>query len=151
MGLLGFFSKKNIEISSSMFVGDKGEIQKELSELAIRIGKEYWISLDYSHDSIKKVEKILSNIHAEYTRTEDTKGLEGIALEFACYIAATIQKNSGTGVMQENHPEMGDKTFPFIWNDQTLFLFSWCQKRIYDGPEDNVWSKYQAFVPSPKE
>jgi hypothetical protein len=36
--------------------------------------------------------------------------------------------------------------FPFEWIGGDLFLYGWCQKRIFDGKEDNIWSKYQICV-----
>ena len=130
-----------------MFVGELGELQKELAELALRIGKEnYNIKLDYSHDSIKKVESILSDIHKEYVNSGETEGLTGIALEFGSYIAAVVQKHTQKGEMKRDHPEIGENTFPFYWNEEVLFTYGWCEKRILDGPGDDVWSKYRVLV-----
>lgn len=140
------FGKKP-EYTDSMFVGEIGALQKQFTELAQQIAKEHYsINLDFSHDSIKGVEKILSNTHRQYKETGDEEGLTGIALEFGAYIAATIQKNTSEGHMERDHPEIGEATFPFYWNDKTIFTYGWCEKRIYDGSGDDVVSKYRVLV-----
>lgn len=102
--------------------------------------------MNFSHDSVKKVEDILSNIHQEYVNTGNTEGLTGIALEFGSYIAAVIQKHTKSGELKRHHPEIGQNSFPFYWEDGVLFTYGWCEKRIFDGPGDNVWSKYRTLV-----
>ena len=135
------------QYTESMFVGEIGELQKELTELALRIAKEiYGINLDFTHKSIGKVEKILADIHKQYKETGNTDGLNGIALEFGSYIAATIQKNTNTGVLKRNDPDIGDDTYPFYWKDNTIFTYGWCDKRIFDGEADDVVSKYKVLV-----
>ena len=138
---------KSPEYSEFMFVGPLGELQKNLTELALQIAKEqYSIDLDFSHSSISKVEFILADIHEEYKDTGETEGLKGIAMEFGFYIAATIQKNTQSGVLEKDHPQIGENTFPFYWNESAVFTYGWCENRIYDGVEDNVVSKYEALV-----
>lgn len=133
--------------TDAMFVGEIGKLQKELTEYALQIAKEsYGISLDFSHKSIDKVESILSDIHRDYAKTGETEGLNGIALEFGFYIAATIQKMTNTGRLEREHPDIGEDTFPFYWNRKTIFTYGWCEKRIFDGEGDNVSSKYKVLV-----
>jgi len=130
-----------------MFVGEFSDLQKELTELALRIAKEYYgIKLDFTHESINSVEKILANTHKQYKETGNAEGLNGIALEFGAYIAATIQKNTNTGVLKRNDPNVGDETFPFYWKGNTLFTYGWCEKRIFDGSGDDIVSKYKVLV-----
>jgi hypothetical protein len=123
------------------------EVQKELTNLALRVAKESFdIKLDFSHNSIRQVEKILSAFHDDYKKTKDDSGLNGIAFEFAAYIITTIEKNTEKGKWERDHPQFGEGAFPFYWKNQTLFPVEWCKKRIFDGPGDNVWSKYQVLV-----
>jgi hypothetical protein len=130
-----------------MFVGDIGDLQKELTDLALQIALEnHKISLDFSHASIKNVEFILSNLHEKYTLDGDVEGLYGIGLEFGCYIAATIQKTTNSGQIEKDHPSIGENTFPFNWNGKSIFPCAWCENRIYDGPGDDVSLKYQTLV-----
>jgi len=136
-----------VQYTDSMFVGEIGEVQKELTELALRIAKDnYGIKLDFSHESIVNVEKILSDIHLQYKESNETDGLNGIALEFGSYIAATIQKNTDSGELQKDDPNVGEDTFPFYWRDNAVFTYGWCEKRIFDGEGDDVVSKYKVLV-----
>jgi hypothetical protein len=144
--LKGLFGKKN-EYTADMFAGELGDLQKELTELALQIANEnYSIKLDFSHDSIQQVEDILTDIHEQYEKTGNTEGLNGIALEFGFYLAATIQKNTGSGHLERDHPDIGESVFPFYWNDKTIFTYGWFEKRIFDGPGDDVVSKYRVLV-----
>ena len=122
------------------------EIKNELITHAIEVGKEYNFKLDFSDQSIKKVEKILSNIHEDYKKTKNDEGLIGLAYMFGFYIVEVIEKNHGEGRIERNHPDFGDNSFPFYWNDGTLFPMAWCQKRIFDGDGDNVEIKYRILV-----
>jgi hypothetical protein len=130
-----------------MFVGDVGDLQKELTELSLQLALEhYQISLDFSHASINDVENILSSLHEKYAADGDEEGLHGIGLEFGFYIAATIQKNTNSGQIEKDHPSIGENTFPFNWNGKSIFPCAWCENRIYDGSGDDVSVKYQTLV-----
>ncbi|MEL0457612.1 hypothetical protein WJN01_15355 [Flavobacteriaceae bacterium SZ-1-7] len=122
------------------------EIKNELINHAIEVGKEYDINLDFSDDSIKNVEKILSDLHSEYKKTKNDEGLNGLAYMFGFYIMDVIEKNHGKGRIERNHPDFGDNVFPFYWNGGTLFPVAWCQKRIFDGDGDNVEIKYRILI-----
>ncbi len=124
------------------------KLKEELTGYACEIAKELGIKLDFSHKSVKRVEKILSKVHKEFKATGDEKGLHGIALEFAAYIISVIEKNSKLGLWKCNHPELGEETFPYEWNGKTIFPYGWCIKRIFDGKGDNVWTKYKVIVMS---
>lgn len=127
--------------------GPIADLQMELTTLALRVAREgFGKKLDFSHESIKEVESILSAFHREYEKTKSEDGLNGIALEFGAYIAATIQRNSGEGVLERDHPEFGEAAFPFHYSGGTIFPYMWCVKRIFDGDGDNVWFKYQVLV-----
>ena len=131
----------------SMFVGEIGALQEELSDLALRIADEFYsVELDFTHDSITQVEKILADLHRQYKQTGKSEGLSGIAAEFGSYIGATIQKNTGSGHFEKDHPSLGEGAFPFYWMEATIFPFSWCEKRIFDGSADDISTKYEVFV-----
>ncbi|MBI2543551.1 MAG: hypothetical protein HYW24_05205 [Candidatus Aenigmarchaeota archaeon] len=122
------------------------KLQTQLTKNALDIAKGFGIDLDFSHESIKQVEKILADIHEEYKKTKNEEGLRGIAISFAAYIISVIERNSGKGKWERNHPKIGPDTFPFSWRDSYLFPYGWCVKRIYDGKSDNVWVKYKVCV-----
>jgi hypothetical protein len=126
---------------------DMQALQDELCGYAVQIADEcYKIKLDYSVDSIRQVEAVLADVHEEYQRTGAEEGLGGVALNFGAYIAATIARHLGPARWEADHPEFGEGTFPLYCGDTTVFPVSWCEKRIYDGPGDDLWFKFQALL-----
>lgn len=125
---------------------DLEKLQEELVGYAIQIAGSFKIKLDYSDKSIKKVEKILSKIHKDYKKSKNDEGLNGIALEFEFYIIKVIENNHEKGKLERNHVDFGDDTFPYYWKDSTIFPYSWCLKRIFDGKSDDIWSKYKSLI-----
>lgn len=125
---------------------DMLKIQKDLSEYAVKIAKPFGFKLDYSHNSIKDVETVLGYIHEEYIKDGNEDGLDGVALEYAFYIGSVIQKEYGIGYFERDHEEFGAHSYPFYIKDSVAFPHTWCLKRIYNGPEDNVWSKYSILI-----
>ena len=121
---------------------DMLNLKRELSALAVRVAKEgYGITLDYSPESVRRVEEILGKVHDEYLKSKSEDGLRGLAAEFGAYIIVVIEKNYGAGDWKRDHPTFGEKCFPFYWKGSTIFPVGWCGKRIFDGPGDNVWMK----------
>ena len=121
-------------------------LRDELDDLALQVASNFRVKLDHSPKSVKKVEEVLATFHDEYGRTGSEEGLNGIALEFAAYIIKVIELNLEPGTWSRNHPEMGADSFPYHWRGSDMFPFAWCQKRIFDGPADDVWAKFTIFV-----
>jgi hypothetical protein len=127
--------------------GPIADLQLELTQLALQIAWEsYNRKLDFTHESIQDVEFILADFHRHYARTRSEEGMNGVALEFGAYIATTIQHQLGEGVLERDHPEVGEAAFPFSYSGGTIFPYGWCAKRIFDGDGDNVWTKYRVLV-----
>ena len=57
-----------------------------------------------------------------------------------------IEKNIGPAHWERDHPEMGPDTFPLYLNEGAIFPMAWCTKRLYDGPGDDLWSKFSFIV-----
>ena len=126
---------------------DINDLKIEMSKLAERIaGEVYGIELDYSVESIKKVEKVLGDLHKQYKKTKADDGYYGIAIEFGAYIVRVVEKNDPTARWERNHPGMGEDSFPLFIGASAVFPVSWCYKRLLDGPGDDVWTKYQLFI-----
>lgn len=121
-------------------------LQIELCGYAIDIAKGFGFSLDYSNHSIKHVETILGYIHEDYMKDKNEEGLNGVALEFAFYIGTVIQRVYNVGCFEKDHEEFGENSYPYYINGGSIFPHAWCYKRIFDGPQDNVWSKYSILV-----
>ena len=121
-------------------------LRDKLAAFAVDIAAADEVRLDYSPRSIRKVEKILGKVHAGFKKSGDEDGLNGVAFNFAAYIIKVIESNYTAGVWARDHPQLGEETFPYNWQGQTLFPVAWCQKRIFDGKADNVWKKFKTLV-----
>ena len=119
---------------------------QNMNRSAFEVASKFGVTLDYSDVSVEGVESILGQIHDDFTKKKDDKGMRGIALFFAAYLGEVIRHKGLGGSWSRNHPTIGENSFPFTWNGSELFLFGWCQKRIFDGKQDDIWLKYQALV-----
>jgi hypothetical protein len=126
---------------------DLPKLKEELAGLAQRVAREsFGFELDYSVESVRKVETVLAQLHKDFRRTNDDSGMNGLALEFGAYIIKVIELHFGSGAWARDHPTFGPDTFPYTWRGGEVFPYAWCQKRIFDGPGDDVWAKFQALV-----
>jgi hypothetical protein len=121
-------------------------IMEEGVAQTLELAEENGITLDFSDESIDEVEKLLAECHEEFKESESEDGFHGLALMFGAYIGEVIRKKGFGGAWARNHPQMGGDSFPFYWRDQTLFLYAWCAKRIFDGDGDDVAFKYKTLV-----
>jgi hypothetical protein len=123
------------------------EIQPKLCGLAERIASEHFDTrLDYSVESVQQVDRILGAFHDEYRKTQSDDGLNGVALEFAAYIVSIIQRHFGPAQWERDCPSFGEDAFPLHWRGSSVYPYAWCQKRIFDGPADDVWFKFRAII-----
>jgi hypothetical protein len=121
------------------------DLKERLSQLAEQVAATFGKKLDYSINSVQKVEKILGQLHKGYKKTHNDEGLNGLAMEFAAYIVKVIEKNLSKGVWKRDLV-FGKDTFPYTWESKEIFPYSWCQKRIFYGQGDDVWAKFQALL-----
>jgi len=105
--------------------------------------KENQIKLDYSPQSIEKVEAVLDNIHEQYTKDKSSIAVNGLAMAYGAYIGEVIRRSEPGSIWERDHPVGGEKSYPLHWKGGESFPCGWCFKRITNGPEDNVWHKYQ--------
>jgi hypothetical protein len=113
---------------------------------AVEVAKESGFTLDFTDASIEELEKLLAECHKEYKKTKSEEGFHGLAIMCGAYIGEVIRKKGQGGTWARNHPDFGEDSFPFYWQDHTLFLYGWCAKRIFDGDGDNVAFKYKALI-----
>lgn len=97
-------------------------------------------------DSVQQVEKILGAFHDEYRKTRSDEGLNGVPLEFAADIVTIIQQHFGPAQWERDDPAFGADVFPLHGRDSTINPYAWCQKRIFDGPANDVRSKFRTLV-----
>jgi hypothetical protein len=131
--------------------GGMQRLKEDGSAEALLVAKDFGVTLDFSPNSIKHVESILGKFHADYRKTKSGTGLHGIALMFGAYIVVVIERNFGPVEWERDHPEFGKGTFPLQFGTKTLFPVAWCEKRLFDGPGDNVWFKFQQSVIAKKQ
>jgi len=128
---------------------DLEEIRARGVAQAVTMGEEMGLPLDGSPDSVQQVEKILAQHHEDFLARQDDEGLFGLCVIFGAYIIDVIERNYGPGRWERNDPDFGEDTFPYHWRGSRMFPVIWCQKRIYDGPGDDVWFKFCAAVTGP--
>jgi hypothetical protein len=102
------------------------------------------VTLDYTPDSIQKVEEVLGNIHEEYQRTKSTRGLQGLAMAYGAYIGEVIRRSEPGAKWERSDTVVGENSYPMLWRGGSSYVCAWCYRRITNGDEDNVWHKYLA-------
>ena len=102
------------------------------------------IKLDYNVDSIKKVEQILGKLHEKYEKSQSSISVTGLSAAYGAYIGEVIRKTE-PGVHWERDSVSGEKLYSLRWNKVEVYPMNWCEKRIVDGEDDDVWMKYVAF------
>ncbi len=126
---------------------DMAQLKEKMSALAERIAEEgFQTHLDYSVESNKQVEHILGVLHDEYKRTKSDEGYHGIALEFGAYIVKVVERHYGDVKWERDDPHFGSDSFPLQWRGLTLYPVGWCEKRLFDGPGDDVWMRFHTYV-----
>ena len=102
------------------------------------------VKLDYTPESIKSVEQILGKLHEQYVKAPSSISVTGLAAAYGAYIGEVIRKTE-PNVHWERDDELGQKIYPLVWGRGHVYPMGWCQKRIENGDEDNVWDKYTIF------
>ena len=125
------------------------EMMEWLAGEAVDIAAKNGVTgLDYSPDSIQKVEEVLGKLHEEYKRAHSDAGYNGLASAFGAYLGECIRRTDQGSKWERDHPAMGEKSYPLHWRGGGSFPMAWCYKRITNGPEDNVWHKYAVLKAS---
>ncbi len=123
---------------------DTNEMMAYLAAEAVKDAeKENHIKLDYSVQSIEQVEAVLSKIHEQYSKDKSSIAVNGLAMAYGAYIGEVIKRTEPDAKWERDHPVAGEKSYPIHWRGGESFPCGWCFKRITNGPEDNVWHKYQ--------
>jgi hypothetical protein len=112
-------------------------------ELAAR---DFGITLDWSEESVRHVEKLLSRLHGEIKNArppEDT--VWKFAKAFGSYVGEVLRRHHGGewGMVQ-----LDDQSFPGLKQTGGGLCWPWgkAHNRIENGPEDNIWHYYCALV-----
>jgi hypothetical protein len=119
-------------------------IQSLSSEAVKDADANHQIKLDYSVDSIKKTDQILGKLHESYETSQSSIALTRLSAEYGAYVGEVIRKTE-PGVHWERDGQLGEKIYPLVWNRSQVYPMSWCQKRIVNGEDDDIWMKYTVF------
>lgn len=108
--------------------------------------KNFDITLDWSENSIERVEQMLAQLHAEMARTQPPEEtVKTFCKMFGSYIGQVLLRHHGGewGVVT-----MGEESIPGIQYGAGALCWPWgkVRNRLFNGPEDNVWHYYRLLV-----
>ncbi|MCG6920830.1 MAG: hypothetical protein LJF15_07075 [Acidobacteria bacterium] len=125
---------------------DVNVVMREAAADAIETAKaEHDVTLDYSSQSVEQVEAILARIYDEQAGAPIPLDREkDEAWRWGAYVGEVIRRTSpGGGHWEIDHEAAGPRSFPVRLAERDSFPITWCRKRLRNGPEDNVWHKFQ--------
>ena len=126
------------------------EMRSRATSAVETAASKHRITLDYSRDSVAKVEEILATVH-ECLNQEHLSEEQVVreSLRWGGYIGEVIRR------IKPCHWELdseigGEGSFPIVFEKEQheTFPVRWCYKRIKNGPEDNVWHKFTLMAES---
>jgi hypothetical protein len=132
-----------------------GETMADCAETAVENAKENGITLDYSSESIKHVEKVLETFCAELPRTADgsysrtsAEDIVTIARAYGGYIGEVLRRAAGGEWVIDKDPDVTDPNSAITLrkDNKRVFPVDKVMKRLFNGPEDNVAFYYQMVL-----
>jgi hypothetical protein len=120
----------------------------QLAQTCVQSAKRaYSVELDFSLASLDTLDSVLQQMHEENLATPiSAEGLGARCFALGAYIGEVLRREAGQG-RWEKDSSFGSNTFPLTFgNDQSVFPMSWAEKRIVNGPEDNVVFKAKVWL-----
>lgn len=117
-----------------------------LARRAVRAARADKVKLDWLPGSIAQVEEVLGRLHEQYRTDGDEDELQERALEFGAYVGETIRRAAPGAYWTEDHSVAGPQSFPLHLPGGDSFPVGWCYRRLKNGPDENVWIKYQMLL-----
>ena len=110
----------------------------------------YDVTLDYTEASVEHVEGILAKLHEEHrARSFFPERMIAEANRWGAYLGEVARRVRG-GEWQRDSSHVGANAFPLVFGEQNeIYPFAWCYRRITNGAEDNVWVKFRLSVTEP--
>ena len=127
----------------------KQEAMSECIKLSDYLLKTFRARLDWTDNSIEKVEEMLDYLHQQAEKDKPTEAqVFAFAKGFGSYIGEVYRRNHGAdwGIVT-----LGDQQYPGLRTSSSgLEFWPWgrAQQRIIEGSSNNVWHYYQALVAS---
>lgn len=111
---------------------------------AVSHAKQYSINLDFSEQSIQKVEEILESLNTKFNKGELNKDeVLSFAKRYGGYIGNVIIHHFNGNWLDESDPKaINNGAAIQSSNGQVVFVVSKVYRRITNGFSDNVWAFY---------
>lgn len=114
---------------------------------AVDFAKQHFsIDLDWSDNSVEHIESILEVLHQDFLQSKPTQEkVSSFGKMFGSYVGEVFRRNHGArwGIIT-----LGEESMPGLEAEITRGQFwPWAkvEKRIENGPEDNVWHYFQVL------
>ena len=147
LGVALFLATRRKEASGAKFRSTDEFIQFMATEAVKDAGGKQRIDLDYSVNSIEQVEEILGRFHEQYAQDPSSISAKGLGSAYGAYIGEVIRRSDPSAKWEQDDHVGGEKSYPIIGGPGAghSYPMAWCYHRIVNGPEDNVWAKYQVL------
>lgn len=115
------------------------------SEEAIEDAKRFEIELDFSEESIKQVESIISIYESKKAGIDDKNKIPVVGMMYGSYIGEVYIRNYGGKWVNIT---FDDRTFPGVQGSDGSSFSPWSKviARILQGEENNLWKYYQSLI-----
>lgn len=110
-----------------------------------RARSRYELKLDYTNESIRSVETMLSNLHETFVADPRMVDVNSMAFVLGAYIGETIRKNKPGAAWQHDF-STGGNSYALRSGSETCFPMDWCMQRLSGNADENVWTKYRVFM-----
>ena len=123
------------------------ELRGRARQALLTAAQDYHTALDFSPESVERVEEILGKIHERHLQSPlSNSELVKESLKWGAYIGEVI-KTVRPCQWAIDSTGGGAGSFPIVYADKSeSFPIGWCHKRITIGEEDNVWHKFLILV-----
>jgi len=116
------------------------------AQRAVSQARRFNVVLDFTPKSIERVERLFTAMHQLRAMGKMSESqLDAKSLDYGSYIGEVIRR-SATGEWSRDHPQFGEKCFPLTLKGTQVFPVNWCVKRIENGPDDDLWFKFQSVA-----
>lgn len=116
------------------------EKAKKIADQAVRHAQRFNITLDYSNESIEKVEQVLELLHEQSKKENITEEQYAeIANIYGCYIGSTLIKNLKRGTWEVEPKNNG---LAIEINKEYIFFPAKVYRRLKNGSDENVIALY---------
>ena len=113
--------------------------------------RNFSITLDWSEASIRQVERILGLLHDDMSQSKPSEdAVWTFAKAFGSYIGEVLRRHHGG---EWGNINMNGQSFPGLRQSGGGLIWPWSKanKRLTNGPEDNVWDYYNVVVENVRE